>query len=101
MPPSGSDESAAARFVETVVLPQPPLEEKTRMILPRRALPSPDSTLRSCSDTAMERLHAPTRASTSSATTTSRTPARSASLMVEISMRRRMRTTPRNGRRSR
>ena len=93
---------AEARLVERVVLPQPPLAEKTVTTRPCRCPlcgPSPVST-DSRRRTAISRWRrtAVARPDRSRSWMTSRTPARRASDRTAVSMRRRIITTPRLGR---
>src|SRR5688572_26431956 len=98
-PPSAS---AAARFVATVVLPQPPFAEKTVTRTPRLA-PSPSACApptvsRRARASSRHRRTAAVSPARSRSSTTSKMPARIASASTDVSTRRRTRITPRLGR---
>ena len=97
--------SAAARLVASVVLPQPPLAEKTVTRMPAPAASSSGAGAPAWSRRARvrsrERATAAFSPARSRSSTTSRTPARSDSASSDVSIRRRTSTTPNQGRATR
>ncbi|CAB4795607.1 unannotated protein [freshwater metagenome] len=94
--------SMAAKLVESVVLPHPPLAENTVIRRPRLgpgSAVSPSGTdWRSARATSFDRVTALAMAAMSRSSTTSRTPMRIADDKTLVSTRRRTRITPRLGR---
>ena len=92
--------SAAAMLVASVVLPQPPLAEKTVMMRPRGppGVPPPGAWSRMAAARPLVRRTASCRPEMLRSPTTSRTPARMASASSPVSTRERTRITPSAGR---